>query len=124
MKSTDAGNFVQVSVIDNGPGISKHEQSKLFKPFSKLTTNSHLNPNGNGLGLNICKMICQSLGGDIEVTSKLHVETIFSFWVKLKRIEEENAVISPGRDMAQLEDNKPVATKTAVKMKSFLGKRN
>ena len=54
-------------MFDNGPGISENDIKKLFKPFSTLADNSKLNPNGNGLGLNICKMICKNLGGDINV---------------------------------------------------------
>jgi signal transduction histidine kinase len=61
----DGKSFLQISVFDNGPGISPADKSKLFKPFSKLAAHSHLNPNGSGLGLSICKLICQSLGGDI-----------------------------------------------------------
>lgn len=60
-------NFIRVSVTDNGCGISVREKDNLFKQFSKLDASSHLNPNGNGLGLYICRLICKSLGGDIDV---------------------------------------------------------
>ena len=50
--------FFKISVIDNGPGISPGDIPKLFKPFSKLEDSKKLNPNGSGLGLNICKLIC------------------------------------------------------------------
>ena len=53
--------MMEVSVTDNGPGITAIDQKKLFKPFSKLSRNEELNPNGIGLGLNICKMICMNL---------------------------------------------------------------
>ena len=36
---------------------------------SKNPTSKILNSNGNGIGLFICKQICQGLGGDIEVHS-------------------------------------------------------
>ena len=62
-------NFLQISVYDNGPGISREEIKKLFKPFSKLETHKEHNPNGYGLGLSICKLICTGLGGDIWVDS-------------------------------------------------------
>lgn len=76
--------MLYVTVADNGPGISKENQSKLFKPFSRLKEHDILNPNGNGLGLNICKLICNKLGGDIKVTSFPGDWTQFTFWVKVK----------------------------------------
>ena len=79
----DDADYLEISVFDNGPGISSDDKAKLFKPFSKLLANSKLNPNGNGLGLNICKMICQNLGGDIEVNSDGSSWTEFKFWVKV-----------------------------------------
>lgn len=76
--------FLQISVRDNGCGISKEDVKKLFKPFSKLADSQHVNPEGNGLGLNICKSICVSLGGDIKVESLQGAWTEFTFWVPVK----------------------------------------
>ena len=73
---------------DNGPGISSEDQRKLFKPFSKLKANKELNPNGNGLGLNICKLICKNLGGDIDVESDGTSWTQFKFWVQVETVDK------------------------------------
>ena len=80
------GTNVQLVVIvaDNGPGISEEDQQKLFKPFTKLKDTNKINPNGAGLGLNICKMICRNLGGDIEVSSRPEDWTEFTFWVNVR----------------------------------------
>ena len=59
-----------LTVGDNGPGISEQELHKLFRPFSKLKEHTNLNPNGNGLGLSICKLLCKKLGGDVIVRSE------------------------------------------------------
>jgi len=67
----DSKVFLRVSIKDNGPGISQEDLKKLFKPFSKLASTSQLNPNGSGLGLYNCKLICTSLGGDITIESQL-----------------------------------------------------
>ena len=40
------------------------------------------NPRGNGLGLSICKKICQALGGDIWIDSTSPNGTTFKFTVK------------------------------------------
>lgn len=61
--------FLRFKVFDNGPGIAEADQGKLFKPFSRIDTNKDLNPNGDGLGLYICRLICNNLGGDIKCES-------------------------------------------------------
>lgn len=75
---------LQVTVADNGDSISPEDQKKLFKPFSKLNDAKNLNPSGNGLGLSICKNICNNLGGDITVRSQPGDMTNFTFWVNVK----------------------------------------
>ena len=51
--------------MDSGIGISECDQKKLFKMFGKLKTTGQLNTNGIGLGLHICKRICDSFQGSI-----------------------------------------------------------
>ena len=83
-KTDDEIEMLEMSVFDNGPGISAEDQLKLFKPFVQLSATKSLNPNGNGLGLNICKMIAKNLGGDIDVESDGKTWTKFKFWAKVK----------------------------------------
>ena len=46
--------------------------SKLFQPFACLKEGSHLNPNGIGLGLSICKDILENLDSKIWfITTKI-----------------------------------------------------
>ena len=60
---------LEVSVIDYGIGMSKEEADHVFEPFSRSPNiqSRKLNPSSNGVGLSICKKICQSLEGDIAV---------------------------------------------------------
>ena len=53
--------------------MSEEEVKHLFDTLWKTdnAVNNRINPLGNGLGLSICKMICESLGGGISVNSKL-----------------------------------------------------
>jgi signal transduction histidine kinase len=57
------GNFVELEVADNGPGISPENQSKIFDPF--FTTKV----GGTGLGLAISKKIAEESGGRLELES-------------------------------------------------------
>jgi two-component system NtrC family sensor kinase len=64
-EKTDFG--VQVSVKDDGPGISPENMPRLFTPF--FTTRKI--GEGTGLGLSICHGIITRHGGKISVQSKL-----------------------------------------------------
>jgi two-component system sensor histidine kinase AtoS len=55
--------YIQIDVADNGPGIPKELQERIFQPF--FTTK----PNGTGLGLAITKRIITALKGNIQVSS-------------------------------------------------------
>ena len=59
-----AGNAVQVSIEDNGSGITPEHRAKLFEPF--FTTKKDF---GTGLGLWVVKGIVDKHGGDIAVES-------------------------------------------------------
>lgn len=83
LRKEGSATFLQFDVIDNGPGISDDDQKRLFKPFSKLEAHQDLNPNGNGLGLHICNLICRNLGGDITVESTHETSTKFRFKVQV-----------------------------------------
>ena len=52
-------------MTNTGPGISKRDQKKLFKPFSVIQETIALNPNGTGIGLYNCRKLCEEMGGKI-----------------------------------------------------------
>ena len=55
---------------DTGIGMSKEAVERAFEPFSRVDGKRGNNSTSNGVGLSICKSICQQLGGTIEVVSK------------------------------------------------------
>jgi len=61
-----------VEVSDNGPGIPKDVQERIFVPF--FTTK----PNGSGIGLSLSKQIMRLHRGSISVTSDDGKETTFT----------------------------------------------
>ena len=65
---------VWFSLQDNGPGIPKEIQSKIFDPFfstkPKSKTGNAGEPIGTGLGLYICSEMINAYGGKIELKSK------------------------------------------------------
>ena len=78
-------------MLDTGIGITEEQAQKLFKPFTKLDSGKHMNPNGIGLGLSICKKICENLGGEIKVRPNTLQQggSEFSFTMKVMKIDIE-----------------------------------
>ena len=60
------GDRLQMTVTDNGPGMSSQVQSRIFDPF--FTTKGV--GEGTGLGLSLCFGMIQEHGGKIEVESR------------------------------------------------------
>jgi PAS domain S-box-containing protein len=71
--SKQHGNNIQISIIDDGPGISKENLKHLFDPF--FTTKPV--GKGTGLGLSICYGIITEHNGQIYVESELGKGTEF-----------------------------------------------
>ncbi|MFO0831732.1 MAG: HAMP domain-containing sensor histidine kinase [Phycisphaerales bacterium] len=69
---------VRVSVIDNGPGIPKEEQERIFEKFYQLEGGHTREASGTGLGLAISKELAQVLGGQIQLVSNLGQGSMFS----------------------------------------------
>jgi len=80
---------IQVQVTDAGIGISKENQTMLFKPFQQAEMSTTRKFGGTGLGLSISKSIVEMMGGRIWVDSEPGKGSTFSFTIKLKRGENE-----------------------------------
>ncbi|HEY9790754.1 MAG TPA: PAS domain-containing sensor histidine kinase [Candidatus Obscuribacterales bacterium] len=74
-----AGSRVEVRVCDQGPGISRDEQSLVFERFKSF---GKTNGASTGLGLAICKGLIEAHGGDIGVESEPGQGSVFWFSVK------------------------------------------
>lgn len=66
-------------VRDTGIGIAADRLGRLFQPFSQADATISRRFAGTGLGLVICKRLCELMGGDISVESKQGVGTEFTF---------------------------------------------
>lgn len=64
--------------IDEGPGLSKEDQTKLLKKFSRLPPQPTENETANGLGLWIVDRIASSMGGKVFCKSVLNEGSTFS----------------------------------------------
>ncbi|MGB8212958.1 MAG: GAF domain-containing protein [Anaerolineales bacterium] len=62
------GNWLQMWVQDNGPGIPFADQERIFDKFTRLKENGA--PTGLGVGLAFCRLAVEGHGGKIWVESK------------------------------------------------------
>ena len=76
LKSEVGGDWAFVSVMDNGAGIPREYQSKIFDKFVQLTNDK---AGGSGLGLAISKEIIHEHGGSIWVESEVGEGSTFTF---------------------------------------------
>lgn len=79
IKLEDLGKFMQVSVIDNGPGIAEEDLGKVFNKFYSVVKAKSAGMKSTGLGLPIAKEIVELHKGRIWVDSELGRGTRFSF---------------------------------------------
>jgi signal transduction histidine kinase len=69
---------VRVSVIDNGPGIAREDQARIFDKFQQLSGGHAREHSGTGLGLAICKELAGVLQAEIQVVSDVGRGSMFS----------------------------------------------
>jgi hypothetical protein len=65
--------FIQLSICDNGPGLTDEQRRRIFEPF--FTTKTH----GTGLGMTLCQRIVEAHGGTIGLGSGSGTQIIVTF---------------------------------------------
>jgi signal transduction histidine kinase/FixJ family two-component response regulator len=79
------GDAVEISVRDQGKGISPKDLSRLFQRFGQLDSSNTRKAGGTGLGLVISKGIVEQHGGKIWVDSQVGAGSTFSFTLPRER---------------------------------------
>ena len=76
--------ILRTEVIDNGIGISKERQNKIFSLFEQGEGSTTRERGGIGLGLPISKRIAEMMGGEILVESEPDKGAKFTFICKMR----------------------------------------
>ena len=83
------GEFVEVSIEDQGAGIPEEFQSKIFDRFFRIENDTHT-IKGTGLGLHLVKISVEKHhGGQVFVASKLNEGSTFGFRLPINPPKEQ-----------------------------------
>lgn len=85
-------NQIKFCIKDNGVGIPKEQQNRVFTKFFRAANIIRMETEGTGLGLFLAKNIIEAHGGKIWFKSKEKQGTIFFFTIPLK--EESGEFLS------------------------------
>ena len=114
------GNYIKVSIEDQGHGISKKNLSKIFDPY--FTTRQK----GNGLGLSVTYSIIKSHDGYIKVESEVGIGTTFHIFLRTSKKEthseetdKEMLILGKGKIMVM--DDEEVIREVTKEMLELIG---
>lgn len=86
IKTWNEGDNFIFSICDNGIGISKENQRKIFDKLYRVPTGNRHDVKGFGLGLNYVKSIVERHDGKVTVASKLNKGTTFTIALPMQNI--------------------------------------
>lgn len=104
--------LIQISVTDQGPGISADEQERIFERFYRVDVARARQTGGTGLGLSIVKHVVANHGGEVTLWSQLGQGSTFT--VRLPILDETPdqeaavpAVLNPKHNTAPARTARP-----------------
>ncbi|NBF09153.1 transporter substrate-binding domain-containing protein [Pseudomonas sp. Fl4BN1] len=75
-----------LTVKDSGIGIEHDDQQRLFQPFSQVPGQHQNARSGTGLGLVICRTLCEMMGGQLSLESEPGQGTLARVQLQLRRL--------------------------------------
>jgi two-component system cell cycle sensor histidine kinase/response regulator CckA len=115
--SLDPGNYLKITLADNGIGIPGELQSKIFDPY--FTTK----PGGTGLGLAAVYSILRNHGGCVTVESEAELGSKFSIFLPavkdsfaLSRYQPSPEIALPGHGRILVMDDESAVLEVIVEM--------
>lgn len=80
IRTVKEGNFMILSIRDNGIGIDAENQKKIFERYYRIDSSIE----GSGIGLHLVKELMANEGGKIFVESEVGKGTEFKLFFKIK----------------------------------------
>ncbi len=100
---TREGNKIQSVISDNGYGIPKAEQAKVFQKFYRGTNVVKVETDGTGLGMYLTKTIIEASGGKITFESHEGKGTTFTFTLPLEGVQPKAGSVRMGANTSELQ---------------------
>jgi two-component system phosphate regulon sensor histidine kinase PhoR len=83
INTTSTGKTIAFRIEDNGMGMSRDTQKRIFEKFYRAHTGNRHNVKGFGLGLSYVKSVTEALGGKIKADSTLGKGSVFTLELTL-----------------------------------------
>ncbi len=96
VKARVVDNSIEVSITDNGIGISQEDLTRIFDKFYRGNQRRQ-KPGGTGLGLAICKVIILDHGGQIWAESKVGKGSTFFFKLPVAIPDKKRGIKTNGK---------------------------
>lgn len=119
----EQGNYLRLTVKDNGTGIPEELQTKIFDPF--FTTRSK--GEGTGLGLSVVHGVVKDCKGAITVESTVGKGSIFSVYLPVIEQDQDtlddsaDELLPTGNESILFVDDEPAIVDMADKLLTSLG---
>lgn len=90
LRAEKRGAMVEVTISDDGSGISDEAKRHLFDMFYTASQGKPDSRRGLGLGLNLCRSIITAHGGNISITDNLPHGSVFTFTLPLEEVNMQH----------------------------------
>lgn len=108
-----------IVVEDNGIGMTKEFQERIFESFSRENTEQVQNITGTGLGMAITKAIIDLMHGEIEVHSEVNKGSKFHIILDLEKAEDSEQMKLPEWNILVVDDNEQLCTSTVANLEEL-----
>ena len=118
----DDVDVISFTIKDTGIGIPEEDLEGIFGTFEQASNTHESGAKGTGLGLSITRGIIESMGGELQVSSKIGMGSTFSFAFPLRRttlLKDESSGEIDQNDVSRLKGTRILVVEDA-KVNRFL----